>query len=188
MIPKFIHLLLLCFVTESLLFGCIPSNGKPPCSLDKLLLNIQDLPGDEWEEIGSRSYRDAATKIGSERIGTSFSTPTHGIANEEVYLFKNIENARNGYNKLSDNWFHLEPYDTTWTKLEIPDDYAIHTADYRLECSVRANQINRTCFYAFRFEKLVILFQTDMLIITNEDLFKIIDLLDQKARVCSDAE
>lgn len=159
-------------------------SDKETCPIEDLLLSTSDLPGSQWEEVGSRSYRDAPSKLGVERIGTGFSTPYSGIAGENVYRFCNEEDAKNGFVDLSDLWSRLEPEGTTWTKLELPHNFSINTTDYRLECSVRRNQSNRSCWYISRYEKTVIEFRADMLLIKDEDLFRIIKLLDQKATTC----
>jgi hypothetical protein len=158
------------------------------CPIEDLLIGTSDLPGDQWEEVGSRSYRDAPSKLGIDRIGTGFSTPFSGVVGEDIYRFRNEKDAEDGYNELANDWFHLEPKGTSWNQLNLPDDISINTVEYRLECSVRPNQKGKTCWYIARYENTIIEFKADMLIIKNEDLFHIIELIDQKVMKCSETQ
>jgi len=171
-------------------FACqMPYLQEVTCPLDNLLIESADLPGDQWEEIGSRSYRDAPVRLGTDRIGTSFSTPTNGIVVEGVYSFCSVEETQDGYDELAgEYWFELEPEGTTWTNLDIPDDVSLNAIEYRLECSVRPNQTKRSCWYISRYENVVIGLKADMLIITNVDLFNIIELIDQKVGACNESK
>jgi hypothetical protein len=154
------------------------------CPIKNLLIDEVDLPGGQWEEVGSRSYRDAPSKLGIDRIGTSFSTPTYGIVVEDIYRFKNSDNIKEEYLKLNTDWFVLESNGIDWKKLKIPDKVPINALEYHLECAIRPNQ-SRFCLYIARYEREVIELKTDMIIIKDEDLFTIIELINEKVNNCS---
>ena len=160
------------------------SSDRPQCPIENLLINSSNLPGDQWEEVGSRSYRDAPSRLGIDRIGTSFSTPTNGGVIEDIYRFRSAKETQDGYSELAKGWFGLEPEGTTWTNLEIPDEVSLKAVEYRLECSVRPNQKVRSCWYISRYENTVIEIKADMLIIKNVDLFNVVELIDQKVMKC----
>jgi hypothetical protein len=155
------------------------------CPIEDLLIVSSNLPGNQWEEIGSRSYRDVPSKLGINRIGTSFSTPTYGIAIEDVFKFSNETEAKAGYIELAERWFGLEPEGTSWKKLNFPFDEMVNASEYRLECSVRPAHSNRTCWYIARYQNLVIEFKVDMLIVNDQDLFMILDVIDQNVQACT---
>ena len=180
--------LLLCLISLAVFtFACqVPFIRKATCPIGNLLIDSANLPGDQWEEVGSRSYRDAPSKVGIDRIGTSFSTPTNGVVIEDIYRFRSVQDTQDGYNELAKDWFGLEPEGTTWTKLEISHDVSLNAKEYHLECSVRPNQKVRSCWYISRYENTVIQLKADMLIITDVDLFKIVGLVDQKVMKCSE--
>lgn len=180
-------LLILCVVVLTIV-SCrttISPSEKKLCPIDQLLINASDLPGNQWYEVGSRSYRDAPSRVGIERIGTGFSTTFSGSVGENVHRFRNETDTKVGYADLADVWFRLEPEGTTWTPLDIPTDLLIDPLEYRLECSVRPSQTVRSCAYVARYENTVFQLKTDMIIIEDDDLFNIIRLMDQKVKACT---
>ena len=186
---KKISLMLWLFFFGFITFACqAPLLRKSTCPIENFLIDPINLPGDQWEEVGSRSYRDAPSRLGIDRIGTSFSTPTHGVVIEDIYRFWNVKDTQDGYNELKKDWFGSEPEGTTWTKLEIPNDVLISANEYRLECSARPNQNGRSCWYISRYENTVVELKADMLIIKNTDLVNIIVLIDQQIMKCSETQ
>ena len=159
-------------------------SGRETCPIDDLLINAANLPGDQWEEVGSRSYRDAPSKLGIDRIGTGFSTPYYGVAGELVYRFKSEKDANAGYLELIDLSHRLEPEGTKWSLLSIPSELAINADDYRLECSISSNGNVRTCWYMARYGKTVIEFRTAMIIVSENDLFNVLETINQKVKTC----
>lgn len=159
---------------------------KLACPIENIFIDVSDLPGDQWEEIGSRSYRDAPMKLGNERSGTSFSTPLYGIVIEQIYRFKDIESSESGFNEIMNSWNYQEPEGTLWTRLKIPN--AINATEYRVECSIRSSQTVRSCWYVSRYKETIIRLKADMIIISDEDLFYIIQLIDDKVNKCTEAQ
>lgn len=157
------------------------------CPIEDLLINSSDLPGDQWEEVGSRSYRDAPLKLGDERIGTGFSTPFDGISEENVYRFNSESDTTDGFVDLGDQWHRLVPEGTVWSQQVLPSSLTLTANEYRIECSVLPDQSLRTCWYIARYGKTVIEFRTAMIIMHDDDLFKVINLLEQKAANCAES-
>lgn len=170
-----------------LVVSCCPiSENTRQCPIEDLLINRLDLPGDQWEEVGSRSYRDAPSKLGDERIGTGFSTPHDGISEENVYRFKGESDAINGYRELADLWRRLEPEGTVWSQFDLPSTLTITANEYRIECSVSSQQSLRTCWYIARYSTTVIEFRSAMIIVKDDDFFRVINLLEQMVVDCGD--
>jgi hypothetical protein len=173
-----------CLVALFVTSCCILTKDTSQCPIEDLLIKASDLPGDQWEEVGSRSYRDAPSKLGIERIGTGFSTPYDGISEENVYRFSSESDTTDGFYKLADLWHCLEPEGTVWSQLVLPSNRTLAANEYRIECSVSPQLSLRTCWYIARYGKTVIEFRTAMIIINDNDFFNIINLLDQRVVNC----
>lgn len=158
------------------------------CPIENLLIDTSDLPGNQWEEVGSRSYRDAPSKLGVERIGTGFSTPYYGIAGENAYRFQNEEDAKNGLIDLANVWVRLEPEGTIWSQLELPSQMSISADEYRLDCSESGPQNVNTCWFLARYKTTLIEFRTTMIIVKENDLYNIIGKLNQKVENCIESK
>ena len=78
----------------ALVTGCSARVETKACKMDTLLINLSAFPGTTWEEIGSRGTRDAPSRIGIERAGTSFSTQTQGVAVHVIYRFYDEQEGR----------------------------------------------------------------------------------------------
>jgi hypothetical protein len=152
-----------------------------------LLISSSDLPGNQWEEVGSRSYRDAPLKLGIDRVGTGFSTPFSGIASENVYQFQYETFAKNGYVDLADLWLRLESEGTEWDQLEFPSDVMISADEYSLDCSTSGLQKVRTCWFLSRYKTTVIEFRITMIIVSESDLYQIIETINNKVEICEDS-
>jgi hypothetical protein len=157
------------------------------CSIEDLLITVSDLPGDQWYESGSRSYRDAPSRLGIERIGTGFTTDTGG-ASENVYRFKNATAANEGYFELSSKWERLVSDGTYWYTLDLPSDITIEADNYRLECSVTGANKVRKCWFIAQYDTTVIEFKSYMIGIDDNDFFNIIKNIDSKAINCQEGE
>lgn len=179
-------LFILCVVALVIL-SCRTASMKS-CPIENLLIDTSDLPGSQWEEVGSRSYRDAPSKIGIERIGTGFSTPYSGVAGENVYRFRKEDDAKTGFVDLADVWGRLEPEGTEWSQLELPSQMSISANEYRLDCSVSEPQNVKTCWYLARYKATLIEFRTNMIVVKDNDLFNIIEKLDQKVEKCNESK
>lgn len=167
--------------------GLLPSDNRQ-CPIEDLLINSSDLPGDQWEEVGSRSYRDAPSRLGNERIGAGFSTPRDGIAKENVYRFGGESDAISGYINLADLWHRLVPEGTIWSELDLPENITVTADEYRIECSVSTRQSLRTCWYIARYDTTVIEFRTAMIIVSDNDFFDVIQTLDLKMMNCEEVQ
>jgi hypothetical protein len=183
-LPKIKSFIFVLWSLTILLMSCqlLPSESAH-CPIEDLLIKASDLPGDEWEEVGSRSYRDAPSKLGNERIGTGFSTTYDGIAEENIYRFSNDRDAINGYVELADLWHRLETEGSRWSQLDLPSDISINANDYRAECSISTHQSVKTCWYIARYDKTVIEFRSTM-IVKEKNFFDIVEILDEKIVSC----
>lgn len=186
---KGLALTLFCCLLHAMIFSCKATSKKSAdhvCPIESLLVDSSSLPGPQWQELGGRSYRDVPLRLGIDRVGTSFSGPKGGIVSEKVHRFCNEEEAIDGYNELADYWFSLEPSGTSWTKPTISNNISISPNNYRLECSTSQNV--RTCLYVARYGNNAIALKAHMIIIKDQDLFNIIELIDRKAKACTEKE
>jgi hypothetical protein len=177
-------LFVILFLTLSCQTTCRDCGNKPACSIENLFIDVSDLPGDQWIESGSRTYDGALFNVGVERSGTFFSTHAFGGALETIHRFENVEDSKEGFERLLALWKGLEPEKATWTQLEVPNDVSINPDEYRLECSKRPEQTGKSCSYVARYDRVVIIFSVDMIIVKNNDFFQIIEIIDEKAAAC----
>jgi hypothetical protein len=158
------------------------------CPIEDLLINVSDLPGDQWYEIGTRSYKSAPLKLGVERVGAGFTTMSSGNAHENVYRFKNATKASEGLYEASNLWERSVLDNTYWYTLDIPSDVSINADNYRLECSVTGEDKIRICWFIGQYDRTIIEFRAYMIIVEENDLFNIITTLDSKAINCQEGE
>lgn len=162
----------------------IPEKGL--CPIEDLLITASDLPGDQWEEIGSRSYRDAPVRLGIECIGTGFSTKINGNAEENIYRFKDESEANNGFTVLYDMWSGLVLKGTTWSPLDLPSSVKISANDIRLTCSIEGDNKVRSCWYLARYDRTVVEFISTMIIVDDNGFFGVIQTIDSKIVKCAE--
>jgi hypothetical protein len=158
---------------------------KRLCPIDDLLITVSDLPGNQWEEVGSRSYRDAPVRLGIERIGTGFSTTIYGNAEENVYRFEDEIDANSGFLDLYDMWSGLTLKGTSWFPLDLPSNVKINANDIRLTCSIEGDNKVKTCWYLARYDKTVVEFIATMIIVDDNDFFGVIQTIDSKTLKCA---
>ncbi len=162
------------------------SSEKEACPIENLLISSSDLPGNQWEEVGSRSYRDAPTRLGIDRIGTGFSTPRYGVAEENVYRFKDENDANEGFLRLYDMWGRLVLDSAVWSPINLPSDVNINADDIHLECSIEGENKVKTCWYLARYNRTVVEFISTMIIVSDNDFFDVIQTLDLKMMNCEE--
>jgi len=87
-----------------------------------------------WQQLGSPSPRGAPASVGVERLGTSFVAGDREVAVNDVYRFFDEGAADRAFDDLSETWFRIHPYETTWT---VPVEITITPAadTYRLACN-----------------------------------------------------
>jgi hypothetical protein len=156
----------------------------PPCPIESLLLDVSLFPGEGWEETGSRTERGAPSRLGIERIGTSFSTPTKGGANQDVYRFWDAREARKGYRELVNSWFSPQAGYSEWAT---PPDLAnllTHANQDQLACSVYVSGQVEWCQYIAQYQPYVIKLSADMLAISHEDFIELVKEIDRRATSC----
>ena len=170
------------------LSGCIQFAAPPPapCPIKTLLIDTSQLDGNEWEEIGSRNTRGAPRSIGIERIGTSFSTPTQGVAVNHVYRFIDDERAVKGYKDRVDSWFKKMKTKTKWILPSVFRDLVLSTDNFELGCSIlsRGPSDVERCQYIGHYGPYVTEISADMLALTYDDFAVIILDIDQRMTKC----
>ena len=156
----------------------------PPCPIDSLLLDVSFFTGEGWEETGSRTERGAPSRLGIERIGTSFSTPTKGGANQDIYRFWDSRGARKGYRELVNSWFSPQVGYSEWST---PPDLANLFTDanqYHIACSLYQSSQVEWCQYIAQYEPYVIKLSADMLALSHEDFTELVREIDRRATNC----
>jgi hypothetical protein len=156
----------------------------PPCPIESLLLDVSLFSGEGWEETGSRTERGAPSRLGIERIGTSFSTPTKGGANQDIYRFWDSQGARKGYKELVNSWFSPQAGYSEWATP--PDLVNLSTGanQAQLACSVYLSGQVEWCQYIAQYQSYVIKLSTDMLALSHEDFIELVREIDQRATSC----
>ena len=156
----------------------------PPCPIEGLLLDVSLFPGEGWEEIGPRDAQGAPSRKGIERIGTSFSTPTKGVAIQHIYRFWDSREARKGYTDLVNTWFSSREGETDW--LTPPDlaEFSTNADQFRLACNIHLLSGVERCQYIAQYEPYVIEFSTDMLALSHEDFIELVREIDQRVTSC----
>jgi hypothetical protein len=88
--------------------GCgISFSGPPegPCPIDTLLIDKTSLPETIFYETGSRSAEDAPSKVGIEKIGTSFASFDKGGVEQYIYRFISNSDAKQEYEDVAKYYF-----------------------------------------------------------------------------------
>jgi hypothetical protein len=164
-----------------LLTGCSISVEKAACKADNLLLDISAFPTNIWEEIGSRDRRDAPSRLGLERAGTSFSTQTQGGAVQDFYRFATIDDAEKNYEQLQPDWFNLAPKGSVFISPNELQSIQLGADKYRLGCS---QTVIETCRLVALYQTYVVEFKVDMPSLTYSDLVRLLQEIDQKMMSC----
>jgi hypothetical protein len=154
---------------------------KTACKADKLLLEISAFPKDIWEEIGSRGGRDAPSRLGLERAGTSFSTQTQGTAVHDFYRFATVNDAAENYAELQTDWFNLAPKDNIPIYPNELQNIQLKADKYRLGCS---QTVIETCRMVALYQTYVVEFKVDMPSLTYNNLIHLLQEIDQKMISC----
>lgn len=174
------------FVTIVLAFsmiGCLPHPQEVACRPDNLLLKTSSFPGNIWQEIGSRDRRDAPSRLGLERAGTSFSTQSQGVAIQVFYRFATLDDAEQNYPELEHDWFNLAPKGSTWLSPNELKNTHLRADKYRLDCS---QDVIETCRLVARYQTYVVEFKVDMPALTDADFIRLLRDIDQKMISCVD--
>jgi hypothetical protein len=169
---------------SALLIGCSSRIEPNVCKMDTLLLNLSAFPGTAWEETGSRDTRDAPSRIGIERAGTSFSTKTQGGAVHIIYRFSDEQEAEENYKQLLLDWFNLAPQGSAWISPSELNNISLNADEYRLDCS---KKIIDSCWLLARYKTYIIELKVDMPAFTYIDLTNILKTIDQKMMGCLDS-
>jgi hypothetical protein len=186
---KRLYICLVIFYITQFLNSCNSlSAEKKLCPIDELLITTADLPGNQWSEVGSRSYRDAPSRLGIERIGTGFSTIHFGEASENIYHFRTNTEAREGLSELSTLWEGLVPIGTDWYTVYLPSDILVDTNNYLYKCSVSGENKVKVCWFIAQYDTTVIEFKSNMIIVSENDFNKIIESINTKANICEQTE
>jgi hypothetical protein len=164
-----------------LITGCSPSPQKTACEANNLLLDISAFPTNVWKEIGSRDRRGAPSRLGIERAGTSFSTPTQGVAVQDFYRFSTIDEAEKNYAELQTDWFNLAPKGSILiSPLEL-QNVQLGADTYRLGCT---QHVIETCRLVALYQTFVVEFKVDMPSLTYNDLVRLLQEIDRKMMSC----
>jgi hypothetical protein len=164
-----------------LIVGCSPSPEEIACKADNLLLNTSSFPSNSWQEIGSRDKREAPSRLGIERAGTSFSTQTQGVAVQDFYRFATAEDAENNYLELQHDWFNSALKGSIWITPDELKNIQLRADKYQLGCS---QYIIESCWLVALYQTYVVEFKVDMPSLTYTDLVRLLQEIDQKMMSC----
>ena len=171
-----VMVLLLAFV-----IGCSAALTEETCQLDTMLLDVSSFPNNIWEEIGSRDSRGAPSKLGIERAGTSFSTPTQGVAVHIIYKFATSDEANEVFPQLESSWFNLAPEGSVWLSPIELQNLNLNSDNHKIDCFTKEIE---TCQFVARYENYVVEFKTDMPALTYPDFIHLLDAIDQNMLMC----
>lgn len=165
-----------------------PSAGT--CPIESLLLDAEDLPGGNWGETGSRSTIGAPSRLGVERIGTSFVNPEEGGLNHEVYRFANLTDAMEGYEDLAGSWFYPNEKRSEWDIPPQLENLSINASQDQLGCSIYQPTGEEVCQWIALYETYTIFFSYGIFLNTDdqnmryENIRILITKIDQKMAGC----
>jgi hypothetical protein len=110
---------------------------EAPCQIEGLLLKVADLPGNGWEESGSRSYKGAPITVGVERIGTSFVG--YGLFDgilHTIYRLTDEESANRAYVDFEERDFSVLDYLEEWKLPSELSHVQFSANSHRLGCNI----------------------------------------------------
>jgi hypothetical protein len=165
----------------ALIMGCSARVQTKTCKIDTLLVDVSVFPGNQWEETGSRDTRGAPSRLGIERAGTTFSTPTQGGAVNDIYRFQDDAQAKRNYSTLQTDWFNLAPLGSVWISPSELSDVSLNADEYQLNCS---RKIIDECWLVSRYKTYVVELEVDMPAVTYSDFIHILQAIDQKMMGC----
>jgi hypothetical protein len=181
------------YITLSLLLsGCcllsVPPLPEAPCSIETLLVPKDVVPmaelsdgfRDGFYETGTRSSYDPPSKIGIEKIGTSFSSEDSGGLVHDIYRFSTQKEAQDEIEQI--------------IKYEFEDKNEVHWFTPSINPQINADKYKLACFdlrvkgvrcrlvtqYKVYFSDLDI----DLIVLNYDDLKSIIEDLDYRMVSC----
>jgi len=161
--------------------GCSAPLTEETCQLDTMLLYTSSFPNNIWEEIGSRDSRGAPSKLGIGRVGTSFSTPTQGVAVHIIYKFATIDNASEIFPRLESSWFNLAPEGSVWLSPPELQNLNLNSDNHKIDCFTQEIE---TCQFVAQYRNYVVEFKADMPALAYSDLINLLDVIDQNMLMC----
>jgi hypothetical protein len=155
-----------------------------PCDIGTLVIDEVIFP-EGWEQQGSPRTRAAPARFGIERLGTTFSTPTSGVAVYGVYRAIDLRTAAAGYKDFM-SYFSLDEGETEWS-LPVDLAYRSPVADQsRLGCSTNRTSDVERCQFIGQYGVYLVRFHTyvspDMM--TYKDLELILQDIDRRMTEC----
>jgi hypothetical protein len=162
-------------------------NPPPPCPMATLMIDKSLFP-EEWFQQGPPDERNAALRVGIERLGVSFISMKHGVANEGVYRGRDIDDIKASYAEEVSSWFHTYEDETEW---DVPAEfnYQSSMADrYRFGCQIRNLSGVRgvqSCQFVGQYGVYLVRFRADMSpIMTYNEFNTILQSIESKLAQC----
>jgi hypothetical protein len=160
-----------------------PEIHPAPCPIQDLLLDASTFPDGEWLESGSRSEKEAPSRMGIERIGTGFSSKVDGVV-QDVYRFEDELKARKAYNSSVDSWFTPGEYETEWINPSVLDNLVIGADHYREGCNNSKPSGLESCQYVAQYGPYVIKLYAGMRALSYEEFNSLVTEIDKRAISC----
>ena len=154
-----------------------------PCPIQELLLDVSVLPGNNWQETGSRSEGSAPVRMGIEKIGTSFSGPTDSVL-QGVYRFEGESQARSAYRELVESWFTTSEHDTKWATPDTLANLVVNADRYRVGCNELQSGGLEHCQYVAQYGPYVIRLLLGTSALSYDDFIGLVNEVDQQATNC----
>ena len=123
-------------------------------------------------------------RLGIERIGTSFSTPTQGIATHDIYRLFDQDQAMKGYREMIDTWVSDFSLGKEWSSPLKLQDLEIDAEEYELSCGFRSSSIVERCQYIAQYGPYVVKFSADMSALSYEDFAQVVNDIDKRMIGC----
>jgi hypothetical protein len=148
-----------------------------------LLLDVSSFPNEGWKETGSRSEKAASVQMGIERIGTGFSGPSGGVF-QEIYRFKNVQDARRLYKDSVKSWFTPAETRTEWETSQELSNLVIAADRYQVGCNDLKTGDFEQCQYVAQYGPYVIRLFAGMRSLSYEKFVELVNEIDQRATSC----
>jgi hypothetical protein len=189
--PDLVVFLILVFLLGVGLVGCggwslefdTPNVPPAPCRIEELLIDVSDLPGDTWQEIGSPSDRDAPVRMGVEKTGTMFSG-TFDFILQQVYRFESDRQANNAYEEEVGVWFKPSTHHTEYAKPQELDNLVVNTDQYQVGCNDLKSGGREQCQFVASYGAYIIRLLGGMRDLSYEDVIELVNEIDQRATSC----
>jgi len=168
-----------------ILSGCCNSLPETHCPIEGLLLGIDDLPGNNWVESGSRSSQGAPMRIGVERIGTSFVGDGlfDGVLHD-IYKLENEKSAYHAYEDVVEEEFSTSKYLSEWSSPVELSSLLLSSDVQRIGCNIFIDTGAEECRLLAQYGPYLVRFSIRSHVLKHNDVASLIEDVDRRMVEC----